>query len=458
MSMGGGSSKSSTTPVDMTPQVFKNFQGPFAARLAGLLGINPNVLSGAVQFPGIGGSTTGTTGSIPPMNGGPVSTHQRGYTARTGQKFDTIPDGAEIRPNGEVWRGGGRNGVPTLIGFASPAPQPRTIGGGGTDTPFDWSKILNADPLSGIPTYGGKLTADMSPNETALLQQLMQETKAGGGPKSPAEAMLQKIMGDYGRVGAERPVTQYNREFTGQYNPGSTLAGFADELAAASNTGAFGAESPFLRAAIEAAQRPTMEALTETLGRELPGRFTQAGQFIQPQGSSAFDRAAAIATRGASNTLGDIATNISYQALEGARGREASALESELGRRFTGQQSALDRQLSEVTNIRGLQNTEREGIRDRALTQTEGFRNRALEAAKSLPGVNAQEVDTLIKNLQAQGLPRLIQDQGITRGLELFNTRLDALIKTLGITAGVTAPTISQQSDSKSSQFSFGLK
>jgi hypothetical protein len=156
----------------------------------------------------------------------------------------------------------------------------------------------------------------------------------------------------------------------------------------------------------------------------LPGRFTQAGQLIQPGSSSAFDRAAAIATRGVSNAVGDIATNISYKDLADNQQREAAALGEELQRRFTGAQSNADR---------------------------------GLDAAKALPGVNAQQVDTLIKSLQAEALPRLIKDQGIERGMALFKERVDNLLKVLGITAGVTQPTISQTSTGKSSGFSFGL-
>lgn len=149
--------------------------------------------------------------------------------------------------------------------------------------------------------------------------------------------------------------------------------------------------NPFLDEAIRAAQRPTLEGLTETLGRTLPGRFTAAGQFTQPQGSSAFDRAAAIATRGAANALGDIATNMSFGNYESERGRQQQAV-----------------QLSQ------------------------------------------QEVDTTIKNLQAQGLPRMIQDLGIERGMAMFQANTQALLEALKLIGGVASPTIATQGQSTS--------
>jgi hypothetical protein len=146
--------------------------------------------------------------------------------------------------------------------------------------------------------------------------------------------------------------------------------------------------NPFLQAAIEAAQRPTLQGLTETLGRTLPGRFTQGGQFTQPNGSSAFDRAAAIATTGAANTMGDIATNMSSQNFEAERGRQQQAVQ-----------------------------------------------------------LGQQEVQTMVTNLQAQGLPRLIQDMGIERGLQEFNVRLNALMQALGLMGQTTRPVVGQQSE-----------
>lgn len=149
--------------------------------------------------------------------------------------------------------------------------------------------------------------------------------------------------------------------------------------------------NPFLDAAIRAAQRPTLEGLEETLGRVLPGRFTQGGQFTQPGGSSAFDRAAAIATRGAAQSMGDIATNLTFGVTEAERGRQQQAI-----------------------------------------------------------SLGQEEVKTTISNLQAQALPRMIQDLGIERAQAEFKNRIAALLQALATVTAAPLTTIAQESKSSS--------
>lgn len=198
---------------------------------------------------------------------------------------------------------------------------------------------------SGGPQYDGPLTANMSGNEKSLLDQLMGQTGAG----TSRNRLLEDTI-------------------AGKFLPGGE------------------GSNPFLEAAIKAAQRPTLQGLTETLDRTLPGRFTAAGQFVQPQGSSAFDRAAAIATRGAADAVGDIATKMSYQGYNDERSRQQEAIP-----------------------------------------------------------LSRAEVDATVTNLQAQGLPRMIQDQGIDRGIALFQQRTQQLLEILKLIGGVTSPTIANQ-------------
>lgn len=279
--------------------------------------------------------------------------------------------------------------------------------------------LSGGDPqqsLSGIPTYQGNTQSQIGGNEQSILDQLMQFTGAGqqGGPSQQAQDYLSSVLQGNFMGGSATP---------------EGLTGFAQMLSGAQQQPGYSSSemNPFLNASIEAAQRPTLQALEETLSRTLPGRFTEAGQFKQPGGSSAFDRAAAIATRGASDSLADIATNLSYatyeaernrafEAQEGARTREFEALTSELDRIFSGQQAE---------------------------------RGRMNEAAALTSQLQQTEVDNLVKNLQAQALPRLIEEYGIERGLEQFNNQVNTLLATLGISAGVTQPTVGQSSQSR---------
>jgi hypothetical protein len=59
-----------------------------------------------------------------------------------------------------------------------------------------------------------------------------------------------------------------------------------------------------------------------------------------------------------------------------------------------------------------------------------------------------QEVQTTVTNLQAQALPRLIEDLGIERGLAEFQRKTSELLAILQLTGGVTAPAIAQQRQS----------
>lgn len=201
------------------------------------------------------------------------------------------------------------------------------------------------DPLAGVPQAPGPLAAPLGGNEAALLERLMGE---GAGR---SDLLSRTIGGEF-----LRPDT-----------------------------------NPFLQSMIEAAQRPTLQGLEETLSRVLPGRFTGAGQFVQPQGSSAFDRAAAIASRGAADALADIATNISGAAFEAERGRQQEAI---------------------------------------TLSQ--------------------QDVQATVQNLQAQALPRLIEQLGIDKGLEQFQQRIAAVLQALSLLTGGQITNIAQQGTSTS--------
>lgn len=196
------------------------------------------------------------------------------------------------------------------------------------------------------PQYSGPMFSPMGGNEQSVLDQLMAST----GPQTGRNALLDQTI-------------------AGGFLPGQPGG------------------NPFLQAAIEAAQRPTLEGLTRTLTRDLPGRFTQAGQFVQPQGSSAFDTAAATATTGAANAMSDIATNMSFGAHETERTRQQQAIP-----------------------------------------------------------LQQQEVDTTIKNLQAQALPRMIQELGIERGLALFQQNTQQLLQVLGLMGQMSQPVIANTS------------
>lgn len=203
------------------------------------------------------------------------------------------------------------------------------------------------------PQYGGQTSASITGNETSLLSNINSQVAPG----NDASSYIKSVLG-------------------GNYLPGSPN------------------QNPYLAQAITAAQRPVLDNLTQTLTRDLPGRFTQGGQFIQANtgdngGSSAFDRAAAIATQSAANMSTDIAAKIGSDA---------------------------------YTNERQNQNTAAQ------LDQT--------------------QVQTTINALQAEALPRLIQQYGLDQGTKLFQTSTQALLQLLGQIGQVQAPTLANTSQS----------
>lgn len=409
MGVSGGSSSSS--PVDMTPQAFKGLQGPYASVIGQLLGFNVTNPDGTstnpVSFTYPGGQFTGAGGTGAQTSAGQISrpTGVSPSPSRNGS------DGRAIFPQAGGGTQTGNSGNP-VGGYTVSNPNL------GTGNPND---ILN-----GIPSYQGPLTAGLGANEQSLLDMLMAQT--GGGASGTSG-------------GIDASTSQFlQNQVNGQYLPGNytpqQLATFAQGVNSAHATPGYdpNSENPFLQSAIQAAQRPTLQGLTETLTRDLPGRFTQAGQFTQPQGSSAFDRAAAIATRGAADANSDIATKMSYQQFSDQANRAFTANQSDRAAENTSNQAELARQNA----------------------NSQSAQDRQIQAAGLAPQVSKQQVDNMVTNLQAQALPRLIQEYGIERGMDEFNNRMNSLLSVIGIAGGVTQPTVSSKSES--SQMGVNLK
>jgi len=203
--------------------------------------------------------------------------------------------------------------------------------------------------LSGIPGYNGPLVAPITSGEQSQLDRI----SAMGADPSSSDYLKSVLAGDY--------------------LPGGSKA------------------NPFLQATIEAAQRPTLQGLEETLGRTLPSRFVLGGQGTQPKTSSAFDRAAALATTGVAQSLGDIASQISFGTQTAERSNQQQAVQ-----------------------------------------------------------LNQQQTQSAIDNLNAQALPRLIQEQGIEQGITQFNNRLTALLQALGVATNTPLQTVANSSQSQS--------
>jgi hypothetical protein len=422
---GGGGSSSTSKPVDMTPQAFKNLQQPFANVVASLLGFSPT-----------GAQGTGT--STPTPQGGTGGTGGAGGTGGTGTgvAFHPSPAAEGGVPGQDVGiTTGPSNNTAGTRGAAGTPGTPTYTGG---PTPGNPNSVL-----SGIPAYGGQTTAGITGNESSLLSQLMGTTGLNDQAMASLNALLSGS-GGYPQAGAGTVGT-------------SQVAGTNINPADVAST--FNAtNNPLLQAYITASQRATMDNLAQTLVNN-GSRFTANGQFIQPTGSSAFDRAQALATQSAANASSDIASNIGYNAYNlnqtlnqsTAQSNAANALQALLGNQSTGLAASTSNAANTLTASG--QNASNQ------LTASQSNQNAALQeeqnqiaAATAQGNLSSGEVSSLVSNLQAQALPRLIEQYGLDQGLQMFNNQVNDLMTILQTGAGVTSPVVANESKSSSTQ------
>lgn len=163
--------------------------------------------------------------------------------------------------------------------------------------------------------------------------------------------------------------------------------------------------NPFLDDAIASATRPVIERFNDV---QLPGiisQFKNAGQTLRNNpntvGSSAFLNQARLADRDLANTVGDIATRISFENFNQERGRQEAAI-------------------------------------------------------NTAENIKTTDIDNAVKNLQAQQLPRLIDELGIDRGIQEFNTRISNLLSALSISGNLTQGKIAIDPGTPATEGNFG--
>ncbi len=242
----------------------------------------------------------------------------------------------------------------------------------------------------GAPTFGGvqdpsRFSAGLGGGEGALLQSLMGMFGGTGGGFNKYGQPQAPVTGDLGSsqvlFGGAQPSP--GAGVAGQ-DPSLTSSNAAQSLLQQTLQGNFLSpeSNPFLSAQIASAQRPLIQQFQDVAMPRLQGQFTAAGQRTQPEGSSAFDRAASIATRGLFNNLGDIATKMTGENFQAERARQVQAV-------------------TQSSQLRG------------------------------------QEVQNTIQSLQAAALPRLIEQFGIDRGLEEFNSRMNIILQAIQLAQGL---------------------
>lgn len=314
----------------------------------------------------------------------------------------------------------------------------------------DFSQFLvGTDPAPSRPL-------DMTPDEFAGLRNplsdaIMALIATGGGGQAPGRVVPMtraetSLLGDVrgqGRVtgteqqtinsllgqGRQRPnpaeidllsrVTQFGRQ-------DQPLQGALEQQLMATLGGDFMAEgNPFLSGMIEAATRPVLEAYERIGLPQLKRAFTARGHTIQPESSSPFDMAAAMAQGDVLNQVGDRATQLSYQAFGDERNRQMAAAGMV--------PEALQAELARMTEALGARS---------AFDESE-LRQR-LAAVEGATGLSESQMRQSIQALQASALPRMIKQMGIDQGTAEFQRRLSVLLQVLQMGGALASPTVGQ--------------
>jgi hypothetical protein len=237
--------------------------------------------------------------------------------------------------------------------------------------------------------------------------QISQLFQTGGGPTAPGpfaaglganeQQMLQMLQQQ-----AQQPsgAMQAGQGFLQQL-----LGGQLPSATAMQGGTPTGEVNPFLAAAIDAAQRPLIENFQDVVAPALRAQFTGAGQQIQGQGSSPFQMAAARAQGGLASAMGDIGSQMAFADL---------AQRQQLGSQ-------------EFQQARDLMTRERQ---------------QQLEAVPVASGVDRAQLENLLANLEAQALPRMIEQLGIDQGIEEFRRRQAQLMQAISMGGQLGSPTV----------------
>lgn len=291
---------------------------------------------------------------------------------------------------------------------------------------------------------------DMTPGEfTGLRPEIAQQFQnlfaQGGGQQftgqttAPITGPEQQLLDQTMQAGQPSQATQTGQNFLqnllagGQNIPQVDPEALSVDPSQMQGGVATGQVNPFLQGAIDAAQRPLIENFQDVVAPALRAEFTNAGQQIGGQGSSPFHMAAARAQSGLANAMGDIGSEMAFQDLS-----QRQQLQSQ---EF---QQLRDLMVGQELEGRG-QDITAQGANQTAALQGRG---QQLDAAGQAAGIDRQQLENTLATLEAQALPRMIEQLGIDRGMEEFRRREDQLLQALQMAGQLASPTVASVSRS----------
>lgn len=266
----------------------------------------------------------------------------------------------------------------------------------------------------GGPEYQGQFSAGVTANEQQLLNQIQQQAMSQGGAAGQAsQDFLQNLISGQG---PQNPALSFGPVQLMQ--GGTTMSDV----------------NPFLQAQIEAATRPLLEQFNEETLPGLRAQFAQAGQQIQGQGSSPFEMAQARASSGLANAIGDVGTNLAAQDFA--------------------QRQALASQ--EFMQAQGLDAQSQMALQELQAGAFSDQMQQRLQGVAQATGLEQAQLDNLMASLEAQALPRLVEQYGIDQGLAEFRRRQDRLLQLMTTAGGLSSPTVGSVTTQTSSGSSSG--
>lgn len=269
--------------------------------------------------------------------------------------------------------------------------------------------------FGGGPQGGGQFdpyVAQMTPGEQYGLGQVQGQAYGAPLDQPSTELLGNTIGGQYlGPEGVDQAIAGANL--------GETIGG--KYLSPESN--------PYLQSTVDSALRRSNESLMdqfEQIRQADQGAFARAGHHLNA--SSPFAAARAEAATGAQRALGNATSDITAQILGGnyqaERGRQLAAQGQYAG--LQGQQYGQERAMQM-------------GATDQATQQAQA---RLMNA---------------MRGLESAGLPRMIKDVGIERGLQDFARRMGAMQGALNLGGQLASPTLGSTSKSKGTSSGFQM-
>lgn len=207
---------------------------------------------------------------------------------------------------------------------------------------------------------------------------------------------------------------------------------------------ASGQQNPYAQQLMEAAVRPIEQQFTEEALRQR-GLFTGAGQQVQGMGSSPFAQASARLSGNVANAIGDTTARLGSSLFQQQQQGQLQALG--LGQQQQAQQlqaAGLGDQLTSNALQRALSGFEAAGTgQERAGQAFEQQQGRQLQAGAQLGtqqlANQTAQFEAQLQNLQAQGLPRLIEQLGIQGGLAEFERQRNELLQLMTLTGNLAS-------------------